>query len=108
MPKIEGREGYSINISVYRVVLPKILFELVRGNLKSGKNFRNEGLSEIVSIDSLRNGDKLCAWGTGAILGEYLGTELPNSDWVESKVIGTPRESFKEYLDEFSYEYPFN
>ena len=75
-----------------------------------GKHYRHlstEGLVDTFTLDELvksPKGNAATAYATAPILNHRFESRIRFPDEVSAKPIGQPRESFEEYLKEFSYE----
>lgn|SRR3989344_2186749 len=93
---------YSAIYSAYNTTISQKIFEMTRQNLKQGRKMVGEGLLGILGINDLKSG-RITAHGTPFILGAYLNLELPHFCDMISENIGTPREKYKDYEDDFEY-----
>lgn len=101
----EGRNPFDMVLSTYSATLPQDLIESIRAALERGEGIKNEGLSRLVSVQSLINGTPLTAWATGHVIRDLKEIGPPNPEGVTVENIGLPRASFAEYR-EFEYKCP--
>jgi hypothetical protein len=103
VPELAGKEPFQAIASVYLTTLDSKLFDEGREHLSSGRAIRNEGLTKIVGIDELLNGDVGMAWFTGPVMELFLGKKLPIQHGIGIKDIGTPKDSWDSYKERFDY-----
>ena len=109
IPSIQNKPIYDVIYSVFSSTIPQDVFELARKNILEEKSIKNEGLATIKTIEEIVAGNPLPVAGTGIALEHYLAhkygfhVKIPNPEGINSMVIGMPRASFKDYLNEFHY-----
>jgi 8-oxo-dGTP pyrophosphatase MutT (NUDIX family) len=106
IPALDGAMRYHAVQSVFLSVTEESVFELVRKNHSNGLSVKNEGLSRTVHLDELVCGKILTASAAGPIIGDYKGVFIPSPEGFEITKIGSPRKSFSEYFNDFSYGVP--
>ncbi len=96
-PSLDDRPAFSYVESVFVSTIPIDFMDILEDHLRNGRSIRNEGDTVIVNIGNLLSGKILFAWGSGKMVGHYLGKDIPNPNGVKITPIGLPRASFKEY-----------
>lgn len=105
-----GRFDYvSIDSAFVSEINPE-LFDEIQYAIKRGKRIVSEGNLAVVSLDELMSGKRLFAWDSGIILGDYIGTSLPNPEGVIALKMRTPlRELYSQYREDPQLRYaPLN
>ena len=105
-----GRFDYvSIDSAFVSEINPE-LFDEIQYVIKRGKRIVSEGNLAVVSLDELMSGKRLFAWDSGIILGDYIGTSLPNPEGVIALKMRTPlRELYSQYRKDPQLRYaPLN
>ncbi|MEK6933971.1 MAG: hypothetical protein AABW75_03785 [Nanoarchaeota archaeon] len=94
---------------IYSVFLSSVnndLFGEIKTYLREGKAIKQEGQTCIRNIEQLIKEEPLCAAGTGLIMNDYLGVNIPNPDNAKLEYLGKPRNFMQDYLLDFEYKRP--
>ncbi len=94
---------------IYSVFLSSVnndLFGEIKTYIREGKAIKQEGQTCIRNIEQLVKGKTLCAAGTGLIMNDYLGVNIPNPDNAKLEYLGKPRNFMQDYLLDFEYKRP--
>lgn len=103
IPSLGGSPGFNAICSVFISRLPRAIFECARENTRKAKEITCEGSIKIASLDDLKSGKVLTAWGTSSIMEYYTKTKIPNPEGINAIPLGAPRRLFSDYLKEFQY-----
>lgn len=91
-------------ISVYQTLLfSREVMDYLEEAIIDKKRLVTEGELGVVTLTDLIRGNAKTAWGVPVILGEYLRTKLINPQGVTAICIGKPRETIRDYTEEFDY-----
>ena len=102
--KVKAKEK-EINFiySFFRTKIANPMFYEVADQLHAGKELRNEGLTRVVNEFELVKGTIRGAWGASTIVGDILGLNIPEYDWIHVEPMGNLRSSYQDYKKDFSY-----
>ena len=103
IPSLEGSPAFLAIYSVFLSRLPYNIFKCAKENIEKGKGVKCEGYTVIASLDDLKSGKVLTAWGTSPIIGCYAKTTIPNPEGINAIPLGVPRKLFSDYSMEFEY-----
>lgn len=81
------------------------LFRKIDEELRRGNELVNEGFARIFTSQEITSSAVRGAWVTPAALEQCLQTKIPQYDWIRVHPIGVPRNSYKDYKTEFTYEH---
>lgn len=99
-----GRETHTTIGSVFYSNINQNAFEIARENLSRNKKIVSEGGLSIQTLDGLaKKGKFYAAHLTAPILNEYYGVKIPFPEEVHTRVLVEPKETFEDYLQDFSY-----
>ena len=101
IPAYRKKPQFQILFSVYSWEIPEEILKVIERNINQGKSLVNEGFLTISDLEGISQGTPLTAWGTGLILEDFFKINVPNKDGVSLKKLGFPKDSFKEYREEF-------
>jgi hypothetical protein len=108
-PRADG-SGIFDYVSIDTTWLSEIkpdLFDEIANAIKRGKRIVCEGNLAVVSTGELVNGQKIFAWDSGIMMGDYLNVQLPNPDRVVAVKLQTnpARESYQDYRNDPLFNY---
>ena len=103
--RLPTKQGIEVDVlhSVFLTLLDKETFEIIKDNLSLKRRINSETNVKIVHLEELVSGKVPTAYGAGPIIQDYTKTLIPFCSQIPNRVIGQPRNSFSDYLSEFSY-----
>lgn len=103
IPQYKKIPGFNVIISYYVSSLKKETIDCVKRNLNQGKSLVSEGFLKISKLEDIFSGNILTAWGSGEIIEDFFRQKVPNPDGMKFKELSKPRETMKDYFEEFDY-----